>query len=370
MAFTPELKVPGDLIKSQEWNDMATEVVRLENVKLNRAGGAITGPLNVAGALGVGTNSPDRALTVQGSAGTYLNVKANGGTHEILLGADNAGGIVSTMTNHDLQLRAGGNSTKLVVKANGNVGIGTTTPYAQLTLTGSIGFTNATSPMMFILEGGTTNPDRPVIAHSPPFPNWGLAYRDQTDSFLFLGNGDPKMAIGLGSGRVGIGTDAPAVQLHVVGNRIRLTKSSNAAHTLDLRADGAELDIQSSSDLFINNNNQPVHIRNFHQGSSREIKTNIADLTSEAAISLLSSLKPVKFNFKDDERRELHLGFVSEDVPETIASPDRKAVRPMSIIAVLSAVARQQQQEIAALQKELQWLKKQIKAGEGGGNSR
>jgi len=32
------------------------------------------------------------------------------------------------MTNHDLQLRAGSNSTKLVIKADGKVGIGTLTP--------------------------------------------------------------------------------------------------------------------------------------------------------------------------------------------------------------------------------------------------
>src|SRR5262249_9801977 len=31
----------------------------------------------------------------------------DGGAQEVLLGADGAGGIVSTMTNHDLQLRAG-----------------------------------------------------------------------------------------------------------------------------------------------------------------------------------------------------------------------------------------------------------------------
>jgi hypothetical protein len=363
MAFTSELKVPGDLIKSQDWNEMTTEVVRLENVKLNRAGGAITGPLTVQGALGVGTNSPDRALTIQGSGETFLNVKANNGTHEILMGADNAGGIISTMTNHDLQLRAGGNSTKLIVKADGNVGIGTTTPHAQLTLTGSIGFMNATTPMMFIYATGTNNAERTVIAHSPAFPDWGMAYRDQGDLLLFRGSGTSTMALALGSRRVGIGTDDPAVPLHVVGGRIRLTKITNIAHFVDLRADGTQLDIESSSDLFINNNNQPVHIRNLRQDSSREFKTNVSDLSSEAAISLLNGLRPVKYTFHDDDRKELHLGFVAEDVPVPIATSDKKAISPMSIIAVLTGVVRQQHEDIAALQKEFQCLKKQSKAG-------
>ncbi len=56
------------------------------------------------GKVGIGTTSPNRPLTVQGSGGTYVNVKANNGAREVLLGADGNGGIVSTMTNHDLQL--------------------------------------------------------------------------------------------------------------------------------------------------------------------------------------------------------------------------------------------------------------------------
>ena len=41
---------------------------------------------------------------------------------------DGNGGIVSTMTNHDLQLRAGVNNTHMTVKAGGNVGIGFAIP--------------------------------------------------------------------------------------------------------------------------------------------------------------------------------------------------------------------------------------------------
>ena len=111
MAFSPAPKNPGDLIRSQDWNEAMGEVVRLESAKLSITGGNVNGPLSVS-TLNIGTSAPpNRALTVRGTAGTYLNVIANNGTHEILLGADNAGGIVSTITNHDLQLRAGGNVT-------------------------------------------------------------------------------------------------------------------------------------------------------------------------------------------------------------------------------------------------------------------
>jgi hypothetical protein len=74
-------------------------------------------------AVGIGTVTPDTSLTIANTAGAnYTNVKD--GTHEILLGVDAAGGILSTMTNHDLTFRAGVNSEKMRIAANGNVGIG------------------------------------------------------------------------------------------------------------------------------------------------------------------------------------------------------------------------------------------------------
>jgi hypothetical protein len=101
-----------------------------------RSGGA-TVAFDGADRIGIGTTAPDRAVTVQGAAGTYLNVRADNGVHEVLLGADGNGGIVSTMTNHDLQLRAGGNNTRVTVKADGRVGIGTAAPAALLHLNGA-----------------------------------------------------------------------------------------------------------------------------------------------------------------------------------------------------------------------------------------
>ena len=66
-------------------------------------------------------------------------MRANNGTFEVLLGADAAGGIVSTMTNHDLQLRAGGNDTKVVIKADGRLGVGIATPSNHFHVVGNLG---------------------------------------------------------------------------------------------------------------------------------------------------------------------------------------------------------------------------------------
>ena len=40
---------------------------------------------------------------------------------------------------------------------------------------GSIRFGNAEAPMLYIFESGTSNPDRPVLAHSPRFEEWACS---------------------------------------------------------------------------------------------------------------------------------------------------------------------------------------------------
>lgn len=91
------------------------------------------------GRMGVGTTTPDQVLTLQNQGAAYLNLKDSNDNVELQLGADTVGGVVSTASNHDLLLRAGGNTDKMIVKANGLVGIGTNSPTNRLHVVGSQG---------------------------------------------------------------------------------------------------------------------------------------------------------------------------------------------------------------------------------------
>jgi len=77
-------------------------------------------------------------------------------------------------------------------------------------------------------------------------------------------------------------------------------------------------------------------------GSSREYKENISALSSEEAMQTLDGLSSVKFNYKADQT-ETYVGFIAEDVPDLVATNDRKSLSPMDIVAVLTRVVQEQQ---------------------------
>jgi hypothetical protein len=91
--------------------------------------------------------------------------------------------------------------------------------------------------------------------------------------------------------------------------------------------------------------------------SSREYKRDIRSLTGDEAMDALTGLNPVKFSYKEspDER---HVGFIAEDVPELVASKDRKGMSSMDVVAVLTKVVQEQQKTIAELSRKVAELER------------
>ena len=94
--------------------------------------------------------------------------------------------------------------------------------------------------------------------------------------------------------------------------------------------------------------------------SSRKYKDNIEALATEEALDTLKELNPVKFVYKKD-MTEKHVGFISEEVPELIATKDREGLSPMDIVAVLTKVVQEQQKTISTLREELNELKGKVR---------
>ena len=86
--------------------------------------------------------------------------------------------------------------------------------------------------------------------------------------------------------------------------------------------------------------------------SSREYKQDIKALTREEAVETLTALQPVQFRYKADPK-ERHVGFIAEDVPDLVASTDRKGMSAMDVVAVLTKVLQDQQKTIVELSRKI-----------------
>lgn len=166
----------------------------------------------------------------------------------------------------------------LMIKDNGNVGIGTGTPEKRLHIVSNIP-NNGPAPLKiqtnfgFVEIGARNNGWAHFQTDKPKFYfNKGIrAATGQLGSYKtdlrLMTDDNERIRVIKATGNVGIGTTTPKVRLHVNGNRIRV---DNGGKHLDLRADGGALDIESSKELFINNNGQKVFIRNLYMNQGVE----------------------------------------------------------------------------------------------------
>ena len=110
MPLTFNNKKPGDIVRSNEWNEMTNEV----NAKLNRSGGAITGSLTVSNNLGVNVPTPSTKLHISG--GNWNPTTSNGdlmigdSTHRLKIGVATGGGGAG-----DVRIRAQGGTNRLII---------------------------------------------------------------------------------------------------------------------------------------------------------------------------------------------------------------------------------------------------------------
>jgi hypothetical protein len=216
-----------------------------------------------------------------------------------------------------------------------------------------------------------------------------MRYYARTDEACTLeigisNDGDDHIAL-MASGNVGIGTNTPSGKLHIYeptddegqGGSIKFF-DTGANWKYEISYDGGsdgkfmftntgkaegETGFQSSATgklLTIKNNGQ-VEVSSGNllvqgkmvQASSRELKENITDFSTQEAIKTLAGLNPVKFNYRGDKEKELTVGFIAEDVPDLLATHDKKGVCALEIVALLTKVIKEQQMELSLLRQRV-----------------
>jgi hypothetical protein len=237
--------------------------------------------------------------------------------------------------------------TKFVVTQDGKVGIGTSNPGQDLDIVapnnGLLRLSNTTTD-------NTPKASRIVLRHYSngqlPVYFFGAA-STATDNFIAFGGGNT------------IGNAATQIDLFTASNTTtpvgypRVTIIGNGYVGIGIQDPLYPLEMASGA--YVTTGGV------WTNASSREYKDNIKGLKIEDAIDTLQGLNPVTFSYKLSSE-ENHVGFVAEDVPELIATKDRKGLSPMDIVAVLTKVVQEQQKTISALNEKMIKLENALKS--------
>jgi hypothetical protein len=207
-------------------------------------------------------------------------------------------------------IEGGTPSNTLYVDSNGRVGIKTTTPARDLTIA---------NPVSTIIR---------MEQSASPFQAWDIVANDanfyvrdvnhEQNPFIIKSSAPYNSLVIDSAGRIGLGVAAPSFQIH--------------------HSSGARLDAG-----------------NWINASSRAVKQDIHDLDANAAVDALKALEPVTFVYKENPA-EMNVGFIAEDVPDLVATSDRKGLSSMDVVAVLTKVIQEQQKTIENLQTRMQQL--------------
>jgi len=300
-----------------------------------------------SGNVGIGTTSPGTDLTVTSSPYPEITIDVSGvsaGASVLKLSDQGTplGALIGYNNNHSNSNQVwlknydsdgkicigagGGTSEHLTITSSGKVGIGTASPGTDLTVTSSpypeitidVSGVSAGASVLKLSDQGT--PLGGLIGYNNNHSNsnqvWLKNYDSDGKVCISAGGGTSEHLTITSSGKIGMGDSSPS-------------------HPLQMGS-GAYV---STGGVWVD-------------ASSREYKEKISDLASEEALVALQELTPKKYFYKTDEH-EMYVGFIAEDVPDLLATKDRKGLSPMEIVAVLTKVVQGQQKKISELEKKL-----------------
>ncbi|WP_415406781.1 tail fiber domain-containing protein [Sulfurovum sp. CS9] len=97
----------------------------------------------------------------------------------------------------------------------------------------------------------------------------------------------------------------------------------------------------------------------WYNASSRELKENIKELSTQDALAAFHKLQPVTYNYKSDKKEQV-VGFIAEDVPELVAIQSRDGLSAMDMVAVLTKVVQETRAEAEAKDQKIAMMEAKI----------
>ncbi|HSS48374.1 MAG TPA: tail fiber domain-containing protein, partial [Thermoanaerobaculia bacterium] len=256
--------------------------------------------------VGIGVSVPLKNLHVVNAATPTIRLEqpvSPGPARVWDVGASNTQFFVSDITASSsvpFKILAGAPSDSLVVAGDGRVGIGTASP----SLTRLDVRANAASQTVARFQNSS------ATGYS------GAEYLNQAGSVIsFFGVDNAASTTRLNSIN-----SYPIVILTNSTERMRITSGGNVG----IGTASPTHPLEMASGAFVTTGGV------WTNASSRELKRDIHSLGAEEALSALAGLDPVRFYYKADPSDE-YLGFIAEDVPDLVATADRKTLSPMDL---------------------------------------
>lgn len=278
--------------------------------------------------IGMGTTGVPAGLfetEISGVSKFLINNSGNVG-----IGTDSISGRVAVRNNANT-------ATVFGIADDGSLTVGSETPPTLFGVQGSININRSSDHAVMLLNSGSSSHAATIAFGANSVAKWLVSSRhefsntnaDADDRFAWYNASGSEVLTIHQSGSLFIG-DSVGV-------------NNNTLHAIDTRS-GAHL---TTGGVWTN-------------ASSRELKENIKHLSTEAAFRALKSLVPVTYTYKA-ESNEDYVGFIAEDVPELVATNDRKGLASMDIVAVLTKVLKEQQSIVENQQETINDLNQRIK---------
>jgi len=316
-------------------NKFSIEDITAATVPFTVTGSAPTNSIFVdsTGRLGLRTSTPVLDVhisTTNTPAIREEQTNAGGFTAQTWdIGGNEANWFVRDVTGGSrlpLRIRPGAPTSSIDVAASGKVGIGTASPASNLHVFGS------------------SNTDVFIGVGEDPLGTTG------TQSALTIGYGGN--SLGLATGFFNVRPDSSAVAPNpslrfFTANVQRAIIDNEGFFGINVANPAFPIEHSSGAHLTVGGV--------WTDASSRGFKQDIVNLDSNEAMQALKGLQPVRYAYKVDPT-EHHVGFIAEDVPDLVATPDRKSLSPMDIVGVLTKVVQQQQSTIDDLKARIDQL--------------
>ncbi|MFL6246580.1 MAG: tail fiber domain-containing protein [Thermoanaerobaculia bacterium] len=209
-------------------------------------------------------------------------------------------------------IEGGTPTNSLYVDSTGRLGIRTSTPARDLTIS------NPISTIIRMEQSASPFQAWDVVANNNNF--YVRDVNHEQNPFIIKTSAPYNSLVIDSAGRIGLGVASPLYQID--------------------HSSGARLDAG-----------------NWVNASSRAVKQDIHQLDGDVAMDALKALEPVTFAYKENPG-ETNVGFIAEDVPDLVATTDRKGLSSMDVVAVLTKVIQEQQRTIEDLQTRLQRLER------------